>query len=268
MGRGSEQQPGSPGGPGAPVKRAEADESIPDAWLSDPANRKLGEAFDRDFDLDRLGADNELVQTLAFGNFEGTEWEYFSTELAKYGIAVIASWMRRGLIFGRCRERGFGGLSELGRDFTDDEIDELTWETIAKALFHFRRDILMKQKWDYQKGATLRTYFIGQCLIRFANIFRRWWGGENRNRYGVTDDMETLADFGPRVVAADRQVVDRTIAIEALSTLKNTRVRKAMLMTAQDRSQAEIAVELGVTEKAVERMLANERARQRKREAG
>ena len=93
MGRGSEQQPGSPGHSGMPVERVEADESIPEAWLSDPACRGLGEAFDRDFDLDRLGADNELVQTLAFGNFEGREWDYFSTELAKYGIAVIASWM-------------------------------------------------------------------------------------------------------------------------------------------------------------------------------
>jgi DNA-directed RNA polymerase specialized sigma24 family protein len=41
-----------------------------------------------------------------------------------------------------------------------------------------------------------------------------------------------------------------------------------MRLTAADRSQADIARILGVSEKAVERMLANERRRQEKRAAG
>jgi hypothetical protein len=170
MARAPEDTPGVPGGSGVPIKRAEAAEPVPEAWLLEPDNRRLAEEFDQE----RLAADNDLVQTLAFGSFGGSEWEYFSTELAKYRMAVIGGWMRRGMIFQRCKSRGFGGLPELGRDFTDDEVDELTGETISKALFHFRRDVLMKQKWDYRKGATLRTYFVGQCLIRFANIYRRW----------------------------------------------------------------------------------------------
>jgi hypothetical protein len=260
-----EHTPGPPGGSGAPVKRAEATETaVPEAWLLEPENRLLAEKFDQD----RLAADNDLVQTLAFGNFDGPEWEYFSNELAKYGLAVIGGWMRRGMIFHRCKSRGFGGLPELDRDFTDDETVELTGETISKALFHFRRDVLMKQKWDYRKGATLRTYFVGQCLICFANIYRRWWGGETRNRYDLTDDDVTLAELGPRAVAADLQAIDGKIIDDALATVKDPRARMAMLRRCQGRTHAEIAIELEVTEKAVERMLANERARQRKRVAG
>ncbi len=41
-----------------------------------------------------------------------------------------------------------------------------------------------------------------------------------------------------------------------------------MFLTASGQSQAEIAIELEVTEKTVERMLANERARIRRRETG
>lgn len=265
MAREPEHMPGIPGRSGLPVKPAEASEStVPESWLNEAEIRALGEEFDND----RLAADNELVQILAFGNFEGREWEYFSTELAKYGMAVIGGWMRRRLILSRCKSRGFGGLPELGREFTDDEIEELTGETIAKALVHFRRDVLMKQQWDYRKRATLRTYFVGQCLIRFANIYRRWHGGETRNRYDLTDDSDTLADFSPRAVAGDLQAIDRTIIAEALSTVKDPRVKKAMMWKAGGRTYAEIAVELEVTEKAVERMLANEWERQRKRTAG
>jgi len=265
MAREPEHAPGVPGRSGMPVKQAEAPElGVPESWLNEPAYQRLSQ----DFDENRLAADNELVQTLAFGKFDGREWEYFSTELAKYGLAVIGGWMRRGMIFQRCKERGFGGLPELGRGFTDDEIGELTGETISKALFHFRRDVLIKQKWDYRKRATLRTYFVGQCLIRFANIYRRWWGGETRNRYDLTDDSEVLADFSPGSAAADIQAINRRIVVEALATVKDPRVRTAMILKSQGRTHAEIAVDLEVTEKAVERMLANERQRQRKRMAG
>lgn len=265
MARAPEHTPGSPGRSGMPVKRAKEDgASVPEAWLLEPEVRQISEQFDSD----RLAADNELVQTLAFGNFEGREWAYFANELAKYGMAVIGGWMRRGMIHSRCQNRGYGGLPELGRDFTDDEIEELTGETVAKALHHFRVDVLMKQKWDYRKGATLRTYFVGQCLIRFANIYRRWHGGETRNRYDLTGDTATLADFSPCTPAADLQAIDRKIIVEALAAVKDPRVKRAMLRRAQGRTHAEIALELDVSEKAVERMLANERERQRKRAAG
>jgi DNA-directed RNA polymerase specialized sigma24 family protein len=264
MARQSEREPGVPGASGVPVKRAVVvDTAVPECWLLEPDNRRHAEEFDHD----RLEADNELVQTLAFGNFDGPEWQYFSTELAKYGMAVIGGWMRRGMIFHKCKSRGYGGLPEMDRDFNADEIEELTGETIAKALVHFRRDVLMKQKWDYRKGATLRTYFVGQCLIRFANVYRRWWGGETRNRYDLTDENDTLADLSPRAASADGRAIDRTVAMRALATVKDPRVRKAMLRRAEGRSHAEIAAELKVTEKTVERMLANERQRSRKRAA-
>jgi DNA-directed RNA polymerase specialized sigma24 family protein len=93
-------------------------------------------------------------------------------------------------------------------------------------------------------------------------------GGEIRNRHDLTDDHDSLAHFGPRAVGADVQAIDRVIIDDALDKVKDPRVKRAMLHRSQGRTHAEIAIELEVTEKAVERMLANERTRQRKRLAG
>jgi hypothetical protein len=135
--------------------------------LSGWSRRILVEQAER---LDRLAADFDLVTTLGLAGFEGDDWDYFEQELARYGIAVMGGWLRTGLIFSRYAARGFGGLPEITRAFEPDEIEELTYETVSKALFHFRRDVLMKHAWDYRRGATLRTFFVGQCLGRFSNI--------------------------------------------------------------------------------------------------
>jgi DNA-directed RNA polymerase specialized sigma24 family protein len=177
--------------------------------------------------------------------------------------------MYTGLIYDRCRQKGFG-LPRLDRDFTDDEIDELKGETVAKALHHFRVDVLMKRKWDSTKGATLRTYFIGQCIIRFANVYRGWYESEARHRkFSHVDDHAWLIDeIGPGREDTAEVAIDRLLIDRALAEVKDPRVRVVIVMTANGRSQTEIAYTMGVTPKTVERMLANERERQRGRKAG
>ena len=252
-----EREPEQSGASGVPIQPGEG--SVPDEWLIEVGQVELAD------NVDRMAGDVNLVTDLALESYDGPLWEYFSNELAKYGIAVIASWIGRGLIYERCKNKGLGGLSPLDRPFTDDENEELTGETVAKALAHFKTDVLMKNKWDSGRGATLRTYFIGQCLIRFANIYRRWRAGENRNRYSLTDDAEVLDFLGCSAKGPETQVVAGITSSTAMSTVKNPRVRLVMHMTAQGWSQADIAEHLGVTEKAIERMLANERGRLKKR---
>lgn len=263
MSREPEATPAAPAHSGTPVQPGVCpDEVVPLDWLDDPV---LSEQAAR---IDRLAADFDLVTTLSLQRFEGEDWDVFEEELAKYGLAVIGGWTRRGAIFRKYAERGFGGLPEPFRDLTDDEVEELALETVSKALYHFKRDVLMKQRWDYRRGATLRTFFVGQCLSRFANVYRRWHKNEQNNRYLSTDDDELLADLGTSSGGTANRAVDRVYAERALATVKDKRVEMAMRLTAADRSQADIAKILGVTEKAVERMLANERRRQQKREAG
>lgn len=165
-------------------------------WVNLFRRGGLDQAQDRDLAdrIDRLAADGDLVLTLQLHGYVGPKWDYVATELARYGIAVISGWMRRNLILARCRERGSGGLQDLGRPFDADEIEEMAGETVGKALYHFRRDVLMRHRWSPSGGASLRTFFIGQCLMRFANIYRRWWGNESRFRglASTTSDSEFL----------------------------------------------------------------------------
>lgn len=251
-----ESEPEQSGASGDPIK---LDDSVPQAWLIEAGQPDLADS------VDRMAGDVNLNMDLALQEYKGPLWDYFSNELAKYGYAVIASWIGRKMIFERCKSKGFGGLPVMDRPFTDDESAELSNETVAKALAHFRTDVLMSQKWDHRRGATLRTYFIGQCLIRFPNIYRRWLAGENRNRYLITEDDGLIDSLAGSSKGPELQALAGVMASQALSTVKDPRVHDAMHLRAVGWTHAEIAELLGVTEKAVERMLANERARLRRR---
>lgn len=255
--------PGVPGASSEPVQRDSEATGVPMGWVQEPEHTALAEK------IDRMAGDVDLVTVLALQEFDGEDYDYFATELAKYGMAVFGAWMFHKTVFEKCRVRGYG-LPVLDRPFTSDEIDELKGETVAKALHHFKVDVLMKRKWDSTKGATLRTFFIGQCIIRFANIYRHWYGNEARFKNGsrVDDDQFLLEVLGAGTADTEKSAIDRTVIEQALAEVKDPRVRRAMVLTAIGRSQAEIAFELNITVKAVERMLANERERQRGRRAG
>ena len=223
MAHGPGREPAAAGASGVPVK-LKSDvfdrESVPTLWLLD---QDEAEPADR---LDRLSEDFKWINDLALAGFEGAQWEFFAEELAKYGMGVIGGWMRTGVIWVRCRDRGFGGLPALSRPFTQDEIEELTGETVAKALNHFKFDVLMKRKWDYRRGASLRTYFVGQCMIRFANIYRRWWGNEVRSGHALLADDPHLNKKSPSIESPAADAIDHVLANEVLATVKGPQSSK------------------------------------------
>ena len=135
MAPGPESRLDAPAGSSVPIQRGVGDGDVPESWLLEPDLREQAEH------VDRLAADLGLLNDLALEGFVGRKWTKFETELAKYGMAVIGGWMRRWLIFGRCRDRGYSGLPEPGREFDEEEVEELTDETVGKALYHFREDL-------------------------------------------------------------------------------------------------------------------------------
>src|SRR5690349_18064281 len=50
--------------------------------------------------LDRLLGDSDLLLRLQLSNYSPAVWNPIAEEFARYGLAVISSWIRRGLIFG------------------------------------------------------------------------------------------------------------------------------------------------------------------------
>jgi DNA-directed RNA polymerase specialized sigma24 family protein len=119
--------------------------------------------------LARLEADKELALRLGLVGYAGPEWDAFVRVLVEYGFQVFRGWLRNGKVFSECRHTG------PRRRFRDrDEIDEITGEIVAEAIAAFRKDVMIPGTWDPSKGASLRTYFIGNCKLRFANVYRRW----------------------------------------------------------------------------------------------
>jgi DNA-directed RNA polymerase specialized sigma24 family protein len=247
--------------------------SVPAEWLAEFNDSQEQRDLDQALAAlrrrqERLAQDVDLITWLALQGFTGRDYEVFATELAKYGNAVIIAWIRRGVIFARVRDRGFGGLPEppLGALNQPDVAEELAGETVAKALYFFREKVLLGKRWNPAKGASIKTFFVGQCLIQFANVYRRWLNNEAITGEVLIDDL-TLVDRPPTQTTDPAELAAIRAEIDARLKDVPERTRAVMVLTAADWPQTEIAARLGITVKAVERTLEYYRTTNRRKGA-
>ncbi len=123
--------------------------------------------------VDRLEADKKLVLGLALTGYIGAPWSLFANALAEYGFAVTRAWIADGSIFAQCAKKGRPVHRSIAR-VPGDEIIELATETVGKAVHQFREKVLIPGLWDPSRGASLRTFFIGQCILQFPDVYRGW----------------------------------------------------------------------------------------------
>ena len=125
---------------GAPVPLSEVLRGI-DPGLADQT-RQMQE------NLERRAADQQLRDQLASRDFDGSHYQRFETELARYGMSVLRGWMYSGYVFKLAAGRGFAlhpsdrELDELHRD--SDVREELATMTVAIALPRFREHALIR----------------------------------------------------------------------------------------------------------------------------
>lgn len=132
--------------------------------------------------VDRLAGDRDLAAALQADGFQGRNYDFFATEIAKYGWAVIRGWIYKGQIRGEVARKGFGALDPEPRPGAMiEDAEGLADETVVLALSAFRDKVLVPGKWDPSKGASLRTFFVGQCLLQFSNVYKRWRREELRS---------------------------------------------------------------------------------------
>lgn len=253
--------PGSGGAqrtaPGVPVE-LELSGSVDESWLAEHDDVMT------DY-LRRLEADRSIVDELRAAGFQGIHYDYFATELTKYALAVMTAWIVTAQIFPKMRARGMGGLPEpLGHELRNqDEAESLAGETIAESLRNFRQYVLIPGRWNPERGASIRTYFIGQCLLRFANIYRAWHRNTyERAEWGYRDEVGE-ADAGSSAGDVERDAIANLRSTEFLSRVKQPRTREIFVRSAAGWTHEEIAELLGITPKAVEMSIRNERNRQK-----
>ncbi|MDO5512581.1 sigma factor-like helix-turn-helix DNA-binding protein [Corynebacterium sp.] len=207
--------------------------------------------------VDRRGGDLALYRALQRKGFKGARQNEFEDVLAKYGLAVIAAWMVKGRIGEKCREHRLSGASVLdGIDLNHSHIEWLVMETVSRAIWAFREDVLPNGKWKPHGGASLRTYFIGQCLIRYIDVAKNW------RRQRTADEQlvpfsEKLVESGKHTAVdnVEADVIHSEMLEPRLSRIKNEDARAALIMQLKGFKIREIAEHLGRTDRSVEGML-------------
>lgn len=141
--------------------------------MSEQASTEARRAEDR---VQRLLADQALVDDLRANHFDGQRYHYFIEDLASYGVQVMKGWLYTGHIFAVLNDRRLPqtpSAEELGELIHDPHLrEELASLTVAQALPTFRDRALRAGQWDPTKGASLTTFFVGACVYSFSNVYR------------------------------------------------------------------------------------------------
>jgi len=218
--------------------------------------RWLGEErLPEDERLDRLAGDAELVDALRADSFTGPDYEYVRDEFVRYGVAVLAGWLKRGAIRAKCAEKNLRGVpAEVDREFDYETAYELAGESIARAVDPFREKVLLPGRWDPRRGAALKTFFVGQCLIQFVGVAQAWVRHELPT-FERAYELEPEQHLTGHLPAVEDDVIRDRMAHAALSAVSRPEARRALAMQALGYTVPDIARELNMTAKAVERML-------------
>jgi DNA-directed RNA polymerase specialized sigma24 family protein len=232
------------------------------AWLADVDRDKAGER------IDRLAGDRELESALRQAGFAGRDYVAFANEIARYGLAVIRGWIYKGQIFAEVKRKGFGALEpEPHPGALAEDAEGLADETVVRALEAFRTKVLMTGMWDPAKGASLRTFFVGQCLLQFSNVYKTWRRAEVRTYVAPWeppgdpdwDDFEGELP-APPVPGADAGTEARDELRRAFGNISDPRARAAFYLNViHGLTHSQIGEKLGITAKAVESAMARAR---------
>jgi len=241
------------------------DEGLVAAWLDDPdLAAELADELER---LRRLQADEDLLLTLQLHQFTGRPWDRFSRELARYGLGVLRAWIRYGTIYGKAKALTGYGLGRIEGWPDDQAIDDIATDTVVAALIYFRDKVLMTHRWQSSGGASLGTFFVGQCLYQFANIYRSALRAElERIEHATTPIDDVPEDQFDIIKGIEATIVANDTVAEAMALLSTDRARRALFMQEHGFSQREIAAELGLPDaKSVENLLGYQLRQLRKR---
>ncbi|PPK67894.1 sigma factor-like helix-turn-helix DNA-binding protein [Actinokineospora auranticolor] len=209
-----------------------------------------------DEQAERRRHDIAVYDVLALEGFRGRNWDRFADDLARYGYATVMAWLRCGEMFAFCANQN-RALPAPPWYWTDDDRAELANLTVTTALNDFRRRAGEGTGWNPDGGASIRTYFMGNCVLSFPNHYRRWLGEQERHAPLTEVNGDRHA-----VDPADLAVTALT-AREALDDIPDERTRRAVVLHAQGYTHAEIADLIDTTPRAVEGLLHRQRHRAR-----
>lgn len=215
----------------------------------------------------RLEADLMLMLRLSADGFEGSTWNLVATGLVEYGYAVMRAWITSGLVFSKCRERGVALSSPSDIRPSPDDVVDLAEDVVADAIVNFRDHVLRVGRWDPRRGASLTTYFVGNCLLQFPNHHRRWYQRTKRDRaYSTRLDELTPGTAGRAFILPDHvaSYLDTAETVRMVLAAAGDDINRAILkLTAAGYGVDEIAEITELSYKQVESRLGRLRIKAR-----
>ncbi|GIG60616.1 hypothetical protein Lfu02_49880 [Longispora fulva] len=203
---------------------------------------------DRDRDAGRRMADAELAMRIRTHGVEGLDYQVFAAEAARYGIAVFRVWLATGHAYRLAALRN-RSVTRPKRPLDPDDLISLAGLIVAEGLKYFTRSALTGGGWNPDGGASLKTYFIGACLLRFKDAHEAW-----KPEPPAGPDLDLLpAHLHPTCADPADEVVVARMVWDAWE-LHPPQTRRILLLHAAGLTHREIAEEIGhgLTEDAVE----------------
>lgn len=175
--------------------------------------------------VERLLGDAELVSQLQWVGFdpETAEWRKMARTLAEYGYAVFKGWAYSGSLHRMAANHSSGkgvyGYQRIPEtlQLRGDDAHALVAELMITSIEAFRRKTLMHpdpaKRWRPTGGASLRTFFVGRCLMELPDVYAKWARSEARaaaelERYADLVDRDSKgeysADPGEQAIASAR----------------------------------------------------------------
>jgi len=207
---------------------------------------------------ERLRFDVETVLQLQLSGWSDEAWEPVAEALAEYGFGVFVGWLFTGKVFAEVRKAGQPVTVCPPSWLDDDAVQGLAGETVALAINKFKK-VLMAGTWTPARGASLATYFVGQCKFQFSNVYRSWFAKEER-RWGapVVFDSERVSRLDPAAegigLGGAADILDKMPPLVA-------KVFKLKYLDGYTYRQIAQMVDGVADEKAAENLVTRERAR-------
>ena len=156
--------------------------------------------------LQRL-VEQEIVLDLQLQGFDTSspEWRVFAGALAEYGYSVFKGWLISGVVYEMAAQHGGGrgvfGLEKIPEALKlwPDDAHAVAADLVVHSIAAFREKTLMNpnpnKRWRPDGGASIKTFFVGRCLMELPDVYQRWLRQENRfrgqgARYAVYEQEE------------------------------------------------------------------------------
>lgn len=221
----------SSGGPGH--------DAVPGEALTEFENSKEAKRLQR-------MVDQQIVEKLRSVGFDKTtrDWREFVEALVEYGYAVLVAWGVTDQIATKVRTvagRSGSRVPERLR-LPEDDARGLAHELLVVSIENFRTKSL--RRWTPTGGASLRTFFIGRCLLDFADVYGSWYRRERRPL-----PLAMMVDDGRHCDRPDEHAEACVVVDELLGG--DPILRKVLELQRDGFTLDEIAKKLGKTEAGV-----------------